>query len=168
MKSLTRKMASARVRLTIRLRSAQFRGANGYLLRAAILAVAACLNVLVILWMGDPRITWYIAGLAIIVAVIVLCVRKSWNRIPASIRGAWKNPYGFFCLATVVAVPIIIGTPVGLHQRHISANTTGPDEGQPWREELPARVWWQKPPTQEMESGLADTAKALGPVDISP
>ena len=162
MKSLTRKMASARVRLTIRLRSAQFRGANGYLLRAAILAVAACLNVLVILWMGDPRVTWLIAGFFIIITVIVLYRQKRWNRIPATTRGAWKNPYVFSCLAVVIAVPTLIGVPVAFHQKHVTANTTGPDEGRPWREELTARVWWQKPPTQEMESGLADTAKALG------
>ena len=159
---MSRKIACSRVRLSIHLRSAQFRGANGYLLRVAILLVAACLNVLVILWMGDPRITWYIAGLAIIVAVIVLWVRKSWNRIPATIRGSWKSPYVFSCLAIVVAVPALIGGPVALHQKHITANTTGPEEGRPWREGLAARVWWQELPTQEMERGLADTAEALG------
>ena len=155
-------MPCARKGLTTKLNNAQFRGANGYLLRVAILVIAACLNVLAILWAGPPQITWFIAGLGIIITVIVLHMKKRWNRIPTTIRGAWKNPYVFSCLAIVVAIPTLIGAPVALHQKHVTANTTSPEEGLPWREGLPARVWWQNPPTQEMESGLTDTAKEFG------
>ena len=49
-----------------------------------------------------------------------------------------------------------------LHVPHISANVTNPADGQPWRDALPAPVWWQTPPSQEMENGLSNTARLLG------
>ncbi len=162
MRLITRKIARERVRLTTKLSNTQMGGASGYLLRAAILVAAISLNILAILWFGAPQITWFIAGFGIIVTAVVLRATKRWKRFPGTIRGTWKNPYLFSYLAIVVAVPTLIGVPVAFHQKHVTANTTIPEEGRPWREGLPARVWWQESPTQEMESGLVDAAKALG------
>ena len=146
-------------RVITKLNSAQLRGTKGILLRITVLVVAICLNVLAILWAGDPRMAWIVAFLGITVTVIVLLVKNRWCQFPAKIRSAWKNPYFFTWLTIAVAVPTLIGVPVALHIPHISANTTGPAEGKPWREGLAVRVWWQNPPNQEMEDGLVDTAR---------
>ena len=148
--------------LITKLRSTQIQGAKGHLLRIAILSAATSLNVLAILWVGAPQITWLVAGFSIIATAVILLTTKRWNRIPATIRGAWKNPYVFSILAALVAIPLLIGVPVAFHQKYVTANTTLPEEGHPWRQGLPARVWWQEPPTQELETGLAEAAKELG------
>ena len=140
MKLITRRITHGRDHLTSKLRSTQMGGASSYLLRVAILAVATLLNVLAILWVGAPQINWFIAVIGITATAFVLHMTKRWQRIPATIRGAWKNPYVFSCLAIVVVVPTFIGGPVALHQWHVTANTTIPEEGRPWREGLPARV----------------------------
>ena len=149
-------------RIISKLNCGRFRGTTGVLLRIAVLVAAICLNILAILWTGDPRMTWIIAFLGVTVTVIVLCVRNEWRQLPVKIHGAWKNPCFFTWLTIVVAIPTLIGVPVALHMFHISANTTGPEEGKPWHEGLAVRVWWQNPPNQEMENGLVDTARTLG------
>ena len=95
--------------------------------------------------------------------VVILVIRNErWRRIIPTIRGWWKNPYAFSWLTIIVAVPFLIGIFVALEVWHFRATVTLPKDGLPWRAELPARVWWQEPPTQELENGVADTAKTLG------
>ena len=48
------------------------------------------------------------------------------------------------------------------HTQQVAEKLTGPEEGKPWREELVARVYWNKPPSQGMREGFADTVRLLG------
>ena len=49
-----------------------------------------------------------------------------------------------------------------VHAYKIAGELTTPEEGEPWREGLTVRVYWNKPPTKGMENGIADTAEILG------
>ena len=49
-----------------------------------------------------------------------------------------------------------------VHSYQLSGKLTKPEQGRPWREGLVARVYWDEPPSQGMQSGFADTVKVLG------
>ena len=162
MRATIRILADARRRAGTDIKKARFRGNKGFALRIAILALGTGLNVLAILWAGSPLMAWVIAVSGLISALIVLGAKKSWNRIPAAVQGGWNNPFAFPWLTAIVAIPTLMAAVVGIDMLHLVVSTTTPDDGLPWREELPAKVWWQKPPTPEMEKGLADTTETLG------
>lgn len=163
MKDVGQTISNARSWINAMLQDTRFRSRSGYPLRIAIFTLATCLNTLWILWMGNPLTAWVTALPCILVAVAVLLRTGRWRRITTVIQNSWENPFGFAFGATVV-VTFTIACLVLLECFNIKENTTPPEEGRPWREELPARVWWQQPPTPEVENSLVETARTLGVV----
>ena len=160
MKDVTRTIGNASSRVNAVFQNTRFGSTWGCPLRIAISILAVGLDALAILWAGNLLMAWVTAIPCVLVAVAVLFKKGRWRRITTTIHNSWENPFGFALCATVVVTTTIACLAV-YEVLNIKANTTPPEEGRPWREGLPARVWWQEPPTQEVEDSLAETATML-------
>ena len=139
-----------------KMKNLQFSGTKGVLFRVATLVVAVCTNVYFVLE-GFPPPSLAMVALLFFTAVLFLALAA-----PATIRFLWKNPICFLSVATTILAPALFSTMSFLHVSHIRENVTDLQASQPWKQGLTVRVWWQKTPPPEMESGLADTARILG------
>ena len=160
MKDVTRTIGNAPSRVNAVLQNTRFGRTWGCPLRIAILILTVALNALAILWAGHILMAWVTPIPCVLVAGVVLVRKGRWCRIRTTIHKSWENPFGFALCATVVVTTTIACLAV-YEVLNIKANTTPPEEGRPWREGLPARVWWQEPPTQEVENSLVETATIL-------
>ena len=74
---------------------------------------------------------------------------------------AWNQP----ALRTL-GIAIIISTGTSMlyvgHMYQMDGELIPPSEGKPWTQDLTARVYWSKQPSQEIQNGFADTIKLLG------
>ncbi len=134
---------------------------NCLLCRIGCLVFSVYFNILVIMCVGDPRIAWIITAVgSMIGVVIILCIAViKIHKILVTIYAVWKNLFIFCCILTFIIVPSIISVLYYIELHNIYTNTTSPAKGQPWEPNLNARVWWQKPPSEEMENALRDTSE---------
>ena len=163
MKSTNRNIPSTLRRIHTHVKTQRLTGAKLLLATTGIITAAVALNCLAILWLGDLRISWFIAGLAIIATAIpFLRATTKATTIQAIIRVPWNNPYLLFWLTTFILIPTLVSIPTAFLHKHQTANATNFHDARPWREGLTATVWWRHPPTPEMEHGLIDAANTLG------
>ena len=97
-------------------------------------------------------------GIPAAIIVIRAIARKSTIR---STSRAWNHPVLFSLTLTLVLSATTCGT-FFVHGNHISEEQTLPREGDPWREGLVARVYWNEQPSNGLEEGFADTVRLLG------
>ena len=103
-------------------------------------------------------------GLAIafvftIVMVFIAIVRHS--NLTRLASNSWNHPIWL----VIPLIAVFTGSTCWLyveHDQQIAGKITTPEEGIPWREGLVARVFWDKPPSQGMRNGFADTVRMLG------
>ncbi len=163
MKDVGRTIGNTPSRINAVLHNTRFGSRSGCPVRIAIFILAVGFNALAILWAGSFLMAWVTAIPFVLLATVILYRKGRWRRVTTIIRNSWQNPFGF-ALCAITLVTTIIACLALYEYFNIQANTTLPEEGRPWREGLPARVWWQEPPTQEVEDSLAETAKLLGVV----
>ena len=144
-------------------RNWQFSGTKGALSRVATLVLAVRTNVYFMLEGFPPPALTMVAILFLPTVVLAALASPGTKSVPMrTICFLWKNPICCLFVATTILIPALLGIVSILHASHIDANVVSPGESPPWKQGLAVRVWWQKTPTPEMESGLADTARILG------
>ena len=146
-------------RITSILKHWQVNGASGHQLRIAASVGAACANVFMVIE-GAPLLLLWVLTLFFL-GPILLVAGFTKPRAVSLIHYIWRHPI-YFLTTTTIAISILIFALSALHVQQVSANVTNPAAGQPWRQGLTAQVWWEKPPSKEMEYGLADTAQIFG------
>ena len=164
MASQIRSIAQVCRSLGEKMRNLKFSGTKGVLFRVATLVLAICANVYFVLEGAPPPYLAYVAVFFFLLAtVLVGAISAARNAgLLRAARYLWKNPICFAFIAITILVPGFLSIMSMFHASHIAANVVSPEATQPWKQELTVRVWWQKTPSLEMQSGLADTARILG------
>ena len=104
----------------------------------------------------------YLCAIALIILGLILLFAKITKPRPISLVPYICLHPAYFFLSTTMVLSTLISVLSIFHASHIDANGTAPKDGQPWRRDLAARVWWGKAPSQEMENGFVYTAQTLG------
>ena len=140
-------------------------GRNGMVIRASLATIALLANAWAVVLIGLAPLMLFLAIMfppTVIFAMLVIA-GQTRHGLRTQIRHIWMRPATFFLFATLVAMPSVIGATYGLHAKLLIAPNTGSiHEGKPWRQDLPAEVWWSKPPSRELEEGLTDTTAMFG------
>ena len=135
-------------------------GAIGMTIRASLATIALLANTWAVLVDLIPLILALpFIVLAIMAFAMMVIAGQTRHGLRTQIRHVWMRPAMFFLFTALVAIPSVIGATYILHQELLIAPKTGSThEAKPWRQNLPAQVWWSKPPSPELEQGLIDTA----------
>ena len=101
----------------------------------------------------------------IVAAVLVLAVlvlSKAIRRHPVGVGlRTWVRPVLIAMLIPSVLLTLTCGARVA-DQVLTAGKTTLPEDSKVWREDLSLKVYWSKPPSEELKDGFSDTVEVLG------
>ena len=137
--------------------------------KRALAIVGSLILTFAALWTVVP--VWVTVGfilLSLFTGAVVLWVR--WPEIRGhglekKVRGVgvwiWGRPVALNIMLTVVLLSVILIV-YAIDGAQTAKQVTAPEDGLPWQQNLPARVYWNEPPSHGAQQGFAKTARLLG------